>query len=169
MKTQLLSLIFCAFLAACGNTQATEKRNPDASKDSMQASTDIPADPHVAVRFLNAYIKSTDKTADWLKKCGLVTDDYIAGYTTAQKKQQGEGGEPIDLVTGNMDWCETGYVLRKFDASIGYVLASGSSEISGCDEKFDPVVLKIVQVGDKWLVDGSGAVNLPAGAYETFK
>ena len=172
MKNIFCLPVILLFVISCGGKARQEQAvHQNKVKDTVK--TAVPADPQVAVNFLNEYIRNSGiGTADWLKHCGLVTDNYIARYIAAengQKKTLESGGEPGDLVTGNMDWCETGYQLKKFDAQTGYVLASGNSEISGCDENIDPVIVKIIQVGNKWLVDGSGSINIPDGAYETFR
>lgn len=170
MKKITLLVGLCVFIFSCSNKQTETTQNT--VKDSTQVQESVTPDPQVAINFLNNYTKSEDKTSKWIKSCGLVTDTYITQFIAAEKEQQkalADGGEPIDIVTGNMDWCETGYVLREFDSKTSYVLASGENEMSGCDEKIDPVVVKIVQVGNKWFVDGSGAINLPQDAYDTFK
>lgn len=141
-------------------------RNADQPVSEQHGEQLSQSDSTVAVRFLNGYIKAESPTVEWLKKCGMVTDKYIAQYIAAEQKQRSElrknGGEPIDLVTGALDYCEEGYTLARFDAKTGHVILQGIGEGLGCDANIDdPVNVRIVRIGDKWLVDGSGIVNMP--------
>lgn len=152
----LISALFIT--AACGNAN-----QPDIEQHTEQHSQ---PDSSVALRFLNEYIKAEYPTVEWLKKCGMVTDEYITRYIVAEQEQQNglrkNGGEPIDLVTGNIDYCTEGYTLAQFNATTGYVILQGIGETAGCAINIDdPVHVRIVQAGNKWLVDGSGIVNMP--------
>lgn len=154
MKTLFFLLGILFFLVSCGGKQQQEKVLNESKKDIEVAV--VPPDPEVAIRFLNAYIKD-GFTEGWLEKSGYVTEKFISERNVLIKEAteaDPEMGLDHDPITQAQD-IPSKYELKSFDEKTGLVTAIAK------DWEDYSVKLRIIQEGDKWLVDGAGDINMP--------
>jgi len=108
--------------------------------------------PQIAVRFLNDYIKILDNrknnTQDWIKNNYLLTNKFKAEY----KKSVNGYADPI---LDAQDYPDKGFKIMKSDSISGYVI------LQGVDWLEFLLTVRIVLQDNKWLIDGSGVVNVP--------
>lgn len=158
MKQLVLFISMIGVMASCGNSP-----KDTSTKESQVENTGskVAPDSMVAVRFINEYIVSFGQQTDlskWLKQSGMVTDRFISEYNKMVEeawKEDPEMGLGFDPVLSAQDYPEK-VEIESFDPETGYVIVRGVSW------KEFRVILRIVPSGDKWLVDGSGVINIPS-------
>jgi hypothetical protein len=121
----------------------------------IQGSSEIDA----ALKFINDYTElcnsgPIDKT--WIERNKLLTENFKKTYSNlfdSANKEDPELGLDFDPIFDAQDFPDKGFELVKCD-SLGYVT------VSGIDWPDFILVLKLVQEGNKWLVDGCGVINI---------
>lgn len=153
----LFALLFTAILVGC-NTKV------DVKTDNASSAQQVISEPDcsVALKFINDYIdysnpeSAASADTNWIAHNNLLTEHFKAMYKdlldTAQKEEMGLEADPI---LDAQDFPEKGFELMNCDNETGYVTLKGK------DWDDFILVLKLVQQDNKWLVDGSGVINIP--------
>lgn len=140
---------------------------PDSSqKRTEEKQTEISApDFNVALKFINEYtdycnnLTESNLDSNWVYKNQLLTKKFKNRYKAlldSAYKEEPEVGLDFDPIFDAQDFPDKGFVILKTDNNTEYVTVKGKNW-----EKFK-VVLKVVYQDGKWLVDGSGIINIPA-------
>ena len=110
-----------------------------------------PFNPQIAVRFVNDYIKILDSrknnTQDWIKGSPILTSKFKTEY----KKSVNGYSDPI---LDAQDYPDKGFKVMKADSASGYVI------LQGVDWQEFLLTIRLVLQDNKWLLDGSGVVNI---------
>jgi hypothetical protein len=108
--------------------------------------------PQVAVKFINDYIKIIDSrktnTQEWIKNNQLLTNRFKAEYN---KSVNGYSDPILDA----QDYPDKGVKIIKSDSTSGYII------LQGVDWENFLLTVKIELQDNKWLVEGSGIINIP--------
>ena len=155
---KLIYLLMFVMIGFSCNTQTNNNTKVQAeSKDSEM----IP-DSNIALQFINDYAsfcsQSPTKVKDWIAKNPLLTDNFKTAYKNhldSAYKADPEMGLDFDPIFDAQDFPDQGFELVSCDNKTGYVTVKG---------KYWPefvLVTKIVNHDNKWLVDGSGVINIP--------
>ena len=152
-------LMFVLIGFSC-NSQTSNKQK---IKSDLKDAKLIP-DSTVALNFINAYAdhcspgsKSSHDT-NWIEKNPLLTDNFKTTYENildSAKKADPEMGLDFDPIFNAQDFPDKGFEIVKCDKKTGYVTVRGK------DWKNFILVIRIVNFDNKWLVDGSGIINIP--------
>jgi hypothetical protein len=122
------------------------------------------SDFNVALRFINDYNDLFSKhTARreinrWIESTELATDSFKSTYKNmvdSAEKADPEYGLGFDPILDAQDNPDKGFEILKADTITRYVTVQGK------DWKVK-LVLKIAYINNKWLVDGSGVINIPS-------
>ena len=155
---RILFLLLFFGIYDCNAQVNTAKKQPVATTQSKPDFT-------VALNFINGYVKyimaeekNKPSRSSWVKNNVLLTPAFKASYKALEDANDPEFGFEADPILDAQDLPEKGFVIVKTDASQGYVTVRG---VGTGWEKFT-VVLKVTKSQNKWLVDGSGIVNIPA-------
>lgn len=148
MKKLVLFLI--VILGVSCNTQT--KDNPSKTPDF-----------NVALTFINDYAKfcepKTPPTIDstWIERNPLLTDSFKKKYKNIIDSayiENPEIGLECDPIFSAQDF-DSKYIILKADTVNGYVTMCGTKW------KESIIEMKVVYQNNKWLVDGSGMINIP--------
>lgn len=153
---KIFFLLLAITVYSCDAQVTTPKKQP------LQSKTQSKPDFSVALNFINSYTKhclSRNKkgpsTTTWVRLNNLLTPAFKTNYKTLVDGADPEFGLEFDPIFDAQDFPDKGFVILKTDASQGYVT------VSGIGWKEFQVNLKIVQLNNKWLVDGAGFINIP--------
>ena len=129
-------------------------------KQTIEVKNQSKPDFDIALKFINDYVKhlvASDKngkrepsSTTWIKLNTLVTPAFKTKYKAL-------GSLDADPILDAQDFPEKGFIISKTDPSQGYVTVTGI----GAEWTEFKVILKVIQLNNKWLVDGSGIVNIP--------
>lgn len=146
------------FLLSC-NSQKTEKQDSNVVVSKEIA---VPVFS-VAEQFINEYIQflsspEEDKNVEnWLQNHPLLSADFKKSYKAIIEeayKADLEMGLGFDPVLNAQDFPEKGFIISKIDRTSNYVT------VKGVDWDDFNVTMKVISDNGKWLVDGSGSVNI---------
>ncbi|MFN8282821.1 MAG: hypothetical protein U0U67_06370 [Chitinophagales bacterium] len=143
--------LFLLIIFVCMQFNLAQQNNPAQNKTTNTTTPDY----NVALKFLNGYIElfnnnNTVKTDEFLKKCGLVTKSFISKYLAYNN----DDDLLFDPVVAAEEFPKE-FVLVSTNPN-GYVVAKG---IGG--KVSYKVTVKLILLNSKWLVDGSGVLNIP--------
>lgn len=149
MKTLFITIFF--FFASNSQTIVIEKPNCN-----------------VALKFINDYTevlnnilhKKTESTIvdNWIANNTALTTNFKTTYKNLLDfayKEEPEVGLDFDPILDAQDFPDKGFELVNCDSETGYVI------VRGRDMEDFILTLKIIQRNNKWLVDGSGIINIP--------
>lgn len=163
---RILFLIFSAVVLFSCSYQTEEKTEIIEKTDTQTKPVrpKLTPDFSVALRFINDYTdfckKSTPKNIDttWIERNPLLTDNFKTAYNNlldSAEKADPDYGLGFDPIFHAQDFPDNGFSIYSADTSSGYVTVMGN------DWNDFKLVLKVVQKDKKWLVDGSGVINIP--------
>ncbi|MBP1613806.1 MAG: hypothetical protein H6Q13_1254 [Bacteroidetes bacterium] len=116
----------------------------------------------IALKFINQYVifcsQQTSPNSKWIKNNKLLTEKFKSTYNIlvdSAIKADPEIGLDFDPILDAQDYPDKGFELVKYDNKTGFVTLKGK------DWPDFILVMKIVNQGNKWLVDGSGVINIP--------
>lgn len=121
------------------------------------------SDARVALQFINDYVafcssKQRIKVSQWVENNKLLTNHFKSTYiklVNSALKSDPELGLDFDPILDAQDYPEKGFNIINYDSATGYVTLNGK------DWPAFVLVTRIVKQGNKWLVDGSGVINIP--------
>ena len=133
---------------------------------SKSNSTAVQSKPNfqVALNFINSYKEfcdSKDPKKDvlvWMNKNQLVTENFKQLHKTMIEdaiEKDPELGLGFDPIFDAQDYPDQGFEILTSDDETGYLILRGK------DWTEFNLSMKLIQSGDKWLVDGCGIVNIP--------
>ena len=133
---------------------------------SKSNSTAVQSKPNfqVALNFINSYKEfcdSKDPGKDvlvWMNKNQLVTQTFKQLHKTMIEdaiEKDPELGLGFDPIFDAQDYPDQGFEILTSDDETGYLTVRGK------DWTEFNLSMKLIQSGDKWLVDGCGIVNIP--------
>ena len=156
-------LLLAVFVASACNTSAPIQ-TPAPQKQAVAAPPEKP-DTTVALQFINSYVrftlsenKTTPPLTTWIQNNTLLTPSFKTQYQSIvdkATKDDPEMGLDADPILDAQDLPEEGFVLKQSDPATGYLTVRGK------DWKDFELTMKLVQQNGKWLVDGSGYINIP--------
>ena len=158
---RILLVFMAAALFAC-NSQTNPKTDPAINAEAVKV---IP-DCNVALKFINDYVAllthlpSAVNEDDWVAHNSLLTDNFKTTYKDlldSAQKADPELGLDFDPILDAQDFPDKGFELVNCDNETGYV------DVKGKELNDFTLVLKLVRQNNKWLVDGSGVLNIPVG------
>lgn len=159
MKIVYIALVMVVLLSCNTNSR---------TKNSASLDSKVERGDSVALKFLNQYAdfcdnrynsKETHGVEEWVEKNQLLTDHFrkrfIAMLDSAERADP-ELGLDYDLIFDAQDYPDNGFEITDYNKQSGYVT------LSGRDLTEFKVIVKVVRYNGKWLVDGSGVVNIPS-------
>ncbi len=124
--------------------------------------SDVSQGSTIALRFANEYValcsQRNGSEDDWIAKNKLVTNHFKSSYKKLIKsalKKDPELGLGFDPIFDAQDYPDKGFKIHSYDCKTGLVTLEGE------DWADFILVLRVVKQKDKWLVDGSGVLNIP--------
>jgi hypothetical protein len=160
-KFLVMTIIFAyiSLISACTNHTDTKS-----DKSTILNSKSEP-DFNAALKFINDYVSfcnqdndSKIKTSDWINDNKLITEEFKKIYTElveAAIKEDPELGLDFDPIFDAQDFPDNGFEILTYDNNTGYLT------VTGIDMPQLKIVMKITQIDNNWLVDGSGVINIP--------
>ena len=148
MKTYHLTAILLILLIAGCQTKSREKVPKSSSPENL------------GLRFINDYIQSIGKMemVEWIEQNPSTTQNFKSSLRSlvenAEKETPGYG-LGFDPILDAQDYPDRGFDLKSIDTNTGYVAVVGK------DWKDFELTIKLIYFEGKWLVDGSGIVNIP--------
>jgi len=159
MKTlrTLTTLLVLLFLGC----QPTKSNDTNQSNDSFQNQQ---PNHEIAIKFINDYVEFlNDRDSklgliDWVKSQSTVTEKFNLELeriiNDAEKREPGFG-LGFDPLLDAQDYPDRGFEFEQFDIASGYLI------VKGIDWESFKLTIKLIEKDGKWLVDGSGIVNVP--------
>lgn len=161
MLVKKICLFLLIILSVSCNTQTdVDPKNETGSTEAKQTT-----DFNVALKFINDYTAvcssnpETTNMMNWILKNELLTDSFKKSYKNlvdSAKKADSEMGLDFDPVFDAQDFPDKGCELLNCDNNTGYITVKGKIDWP----EFN-LVLRVVSQNNKWLVDGSGVINIP--------
>ena len=151
MKRKLLAVCILLSISIGSKGQNNSQETNEASKTG------------IALTFINDYVKhcgtrnSESKTTKWIEANNLLTSEFKKRYKELieeARKREPELGLGFDPIFDAQDYPEEGFEFLKFDNE-EYMTVRGK------DWSAFTTLIKVRLVGDKWMVDGAGIVNIP--------
>jgi len=150
LKRIITSLLFSILLIGLNSEiKAQNEKNPDFN---------------VAIDFINSYAdtcnKSIGKKFDrdyWIENNSMISVNFKKSYKNLIEdalKVDPELGLGFDPIFDAQDYPNS-FSIYDFDKSTGFLTVYGN------DWKGFKIIMKIIYENDKWLVDGSGVINIP--------
>lgn len=158
MKT-IYSLILIILSFSC-NSQ-TNARQDNSTKKQIE---NLAPDFDVALKFINDYteycnnLTRSNIDSNWIHNNRLITEKFKTTYKNlldSAYKIEPEVGLDFDPIFDGNDFPDKGFTILTTDNNSGFVTVKGKDW-----EEFK-VTLKVVYQNEKWLVDGSGIINIP--------
>jgi hypothetical protein len=153
-------LILTAFIFISCFRQAENNSMSLTSANNLK----INSDENVALTFINNYVTfcipvspATNDT-NWIRNNPLLSNNFKTTYynlINSALKNDPELGLGFDPIFDAQDFPDKGFVLVNSDAKTGLVTVKGK------DWPEFILVLKVVEQDGKYLVDGSGVINIP--------
>ena len=157
-QTRLFFLVLTTIVLLSCDTNTEVKTSIATSSDKTENTPDF----NVALNFINDYVafSSVKPTIDtnWITNNSSLTDNFKSKYSNlldSAYKVDHELGLDFDPIFDAQDFPDKGFEISKFDNTTGYITVKGKAW-----KEFE-LVLKIVFQDNKWLVDGSGVINIP--------
>ena len=155
-----LTLLSLLIVISC-NPKTGPKTNSRDNNDTTSVKV-IPKTPdyQAAIEFINDYVKFRDNPSDdttWIRRHHLLTENFKNSYyhlIDSVSQEDPDMGLDFDPILDAQDFPDKGFELAKFD-SLGFIT------VKGVDWADFLLVLKVVFRENKWLVDGSGIINIP--------
>lgn len=150
----ILVYVIALVSISCGTKTNDKAPQPDSSQ--------LP-DASVAVKFINDYVSFISKSGfeegavTWVRGKERVTEDFknaLRKLIEEAYREDPEMGLDFDPILNAQDYPEGAFVLSTSDPD-GYVTVQGK------DQPEFKVVVKLKLIGNKWMVDGAGAINIP--------
>lgn len=157
MKCFNIVFTFIFVLAACGQ----QANNNDVYKTSNKNPT---PDFSVALNFINEYTDYCNNMSpesidtSWIDNNQYLTESFKSRYhyiLDSAYRSDPELGLDFDPIFDAQDFPDQGFSILSTDSSTGYITVFGNNW-----ESFT-LTLKLVNLNNKWLVNGSGIVNIP--------
>jgi hypothetical protein len=154
-------LLLCIIIISCGTP--SEK---DTTTNTHAPIKEV-ADFNVATTFINDYVRFLSKYSkdeadttqlNWIMQHSLLTDRFKSTYKNLldpAKKADPELGLDFDPILDAQDFPESGYEIKKRDTLNNYVI------ITAREYGTFHLAMKLVKENNKWLIDGSGVINIP--------
>lgn len=150
MKIIYSVLFFSLFILNCSAQELGKKAN-------------TAEEANVAMQVINEYVvfcsQSTESADDWVAKNKLLTHKFKTSYkklVESALKEEPESGLGFDPILDAQDYPDEGFELVNYDHKKGFVTLRGKDYWSNFI-----LVMKVVKEKGKWLVDGSGVINIP--------
>jgi len=155
---KLILILFASSFFACNTQTETKPGNIPAQPDTAKTISDC----DIALTFINNYTdliskRSSANIAGWIKNNPLLTNRFKITYENlldSAQKADPEMGLDFDPVLDAQDFPEKGFELINCDKTTGYVTVRGKN----WNEFL--LILKLALQDDKWLIDGSGVINI---------
>lgn len=147
----LLLLTSCTFSYKQSHVSESTYQTQDVETSDNEA-------VNVALNFINAYINIEDSKNEWFASCDMVTTSLKEKFKKMIDdawEEDPEMGLGYDPILDAQDYPDEGFELSSYDEKEGYIFLKGKNE-----EQFT-VTIKVVKQNGKWLVDGSGHINIP--------
>lgn len=158
MKQAVTYLALLIFFFACGQSKQKNEAAVDVDLGSITKIEEQPNGVQVALNFIKGYIGSGLSADEWVASCGMVTESFKAEYKRMVDrawKEDPELGLGFDPIFDAQDYPDEGFELSSYDEKEGYV------HLKWINFYEFELILKVVEEDGKWLVDGSGRINIP--------
>lgn len=154
-----LILILFVLLGVSCKTQTNEKTKILTESKNAGMTPDF----NVALTFINDYAEFCEPKSPpaidstWIERNPLLTENFKARYKAIfdsaeiANPESGLECDPIFYAQDN----DSKYIILKADSINGYVTMCGK------EWKESIVVMRVIYQNDKWLVEGSGMINIP--------
>ena len=162
--TPLAGLLFFT-LISCSENNTKERSNWTGheveSVENAVATREQQTAP--AIQFINEYLReyskmtSMDDIVDWILRTELASESFKQTYynmITEAYEADPIVGLGYDPVLDGQD-SDTEYELVSYDDESHFLL------IRGVNYDYFMTTMKVVEINGKWLVDGSGDINIP--------
>ena len=157
---RILILTFTTIVILSCSTQ-TDTNTPASTSTAKRPAT---PDFNVALNFINDYVDFCNSTSaqtndtNWVRNHPLLTDNFKNAYydlINKARKDDPELGLGFDPIFDAQDFPDKGFVVAAADT------AAGILTVKGKDWADFILTLKVVDQDGKYLVDGSGVINIP--------
>lgn len=149
----LISIVFLS----CTTASRDKSSHPVESNESV-----ILPNQDIALQFINAYTEWITQKPDsvdvWIIRSPLVTDQFKSAYKNLMDsalQAAPEIGLGFDPILDAQDYPDKGFEMIHRDSTSEFVT------VRGIDWPEFLLVLKLANHENKWLVDGSGVINIP--------
>lgn len=152
-------------LISCGENNTKEQNNLISHEvetvENSVATREQQTAP--AIQFINEYLQvfsnmtSIDDVVDWVLRTELASENFKQTYynmVTEAYEADPIVGLGYDPVLDGQD-ADTEYELVSYDDESHFLL------IRGVNFDYFTTTMKVVEIDGKWLVDGSGDINIP--------
>lgn len=151
------ALLLCHLFVCTAQVKSTPTQIIETSISNSKSNTSV------ALQFINDYVafcssKQRIKLNQWVGNNKLLTNHFKSAYiklVNSALKSDPELGLDFDPILDAQDYPEKGFNIINYDSATGYVTLNGK------DWPAFVLVIRIVKQGNKWLVDGSGVINIP--------
>jgi hypothetical protein len=153
---QIVFLAFLLFISCGQNNKKSEASVNSASTQDINNEDE--ARISSALKFINTYVTSSADRDEWVKSSDMVTESFKVEYQRIideAKAKDPELGLGFDPILNAQDYPDQGFELESLGDEDNYIFLKGKDV-----EQFK-VIVKVVKKDDKWLVDGSGIINIP--------
>ncbi|WP_321480588.1 hypothetical protein [uncultured Bacteroides sp.] len=147
MKILIYICFLCCSFSNC-NAQSTAKKSK--------------TDADVAIQFINSYVdhcsQQSSTTDQWIEKNQLLTKNFKSAYkqlVDSANKADPDLGLDFDPIFDAQDYPDKGFELVSYNDETGVVTVRGKNWPDFI------LVMKIAHQANKYLVDGSGIINIP--------
>jgi hypothetical protein len=151
--------MFVLLCVSC-KTQTKEKSKIQTESKDFKMTPDF----NVALKFINDYTDfcKTKSPAlidsTWIERNPLLTENFKTSYKNlldSAYKADPDLGLDYDPIFYAQDFDDKGFLILSADTATGYVTVIGK------EWKEFTLVMKVVYQNNKWLVGGSGIINIP--------
>ncbi|WP_321331530.1 hypothetical protein [uncultured Bacteroides sp.] len=155
---KLIFILIFALISFSCNAQINGK----SKAQIVTTDSNLVPDSGVALQFINEYVtfcsQQISLDSNWIKKNQLLTGKFKTTYNNlinSAIKSDPEIGLDFDPILDAQDYPEQGFELVNCDNKAGFITLKGK------DWPDFLLVIKVVRQDNKWLVDGSGVINIP--------
>lgn len=157
MQKRCYFLLISIVLLSCTTASRDKSSHPVETNESG-----ILPDQAIALQFINAYTEWITQNPDsvdvWIIRSPLVTDQFKSAYKNLKDsalQAAPEIGLGFDPILDAQDYPDKGFEIIHRDSTSEFVT------VRGIDWPEFLLVLKLANHENKWLVDGSGVINMP--------
>ena len=158
----LIAIGFCIISCGQGSGNKTDGKMDQNTEDSRETLTEGELD--FALEFINGYIDYCNNydenisLVDWVNSNKLVTAEFkkeLSRIIDEANREDPEWGLGADPILDAQDYDESGLEIASFDPLSNLIYLRGKKW-----NEFE-VKMRAKSVDGKWLVDGSGFINMP--------
>jgi hypothetical protein len=153
---KLIIFLTSFFLLSCNSNTGVKSTNSKQTQSTPDFS--------VALKFINDYAKFCEpksppsKDSTWIERNTILTKNFKIRYKNLLDSaliEEPDVGLDFDPIFDGQDFPYKGFEILSYDNNTGFLIVKGK------DWPAFVLTMKVVNENGKWLVDGSGIINIP--------